>query len=125
MQVDANVRRSTPAPHGCIPEDIFQQDNVLPDVAKTVGNFCSAQHMQLLPWTAFSPDMLPIEHVFYLVCRRLARDLCPAASKHKRLLRIQMIRILFHKQIFVMCLTPDTSYSRIYSSAWWIHKILI
>ncbi|GFY18293.1 hypothetical protein TNCV_2046991 [Trichonephila clavipes] len=32
---------------------IFQQDNVHPHVAKTVRDFCSAQHMQLLPWPAY------------------------------------------------------------------------
>ncbi|GFW80419.1 transposable element Tcb1 transposase [Trichonephila clavipes] len=30
---------------------------------KTVRNFCSAQHMQLLSWPTYSPDMSPIEHV--------------------------------------------------------------
>ncbi|GFX64531.1 transposable element Tc1 transposase [Trichonephila clavipes] len=35
-----------------IPETIFQQDNARPHVAKTVRDFCSAQHMQLLPWPA-------------------------------------------------------------------------
>ncbi|GFV59170.1 transposable element Tc1 transposase [Trichonephila clavipes] len=46
-----------------IPGAIFQQDNARPHVAKTVRDFCSAQHMQLLPWSTYSPDMLPIEHV--------------------------------------------------------------
>ncbi|GFW27456.1 transposable element Tc1 transposase [Trichonephila clavipes] len=32
-----------------IPGTIFQQDNARPHVPKTVGDFCSAQHMQLLP----------------------------------------------------------------------------
>ncbi|PRD28099.1 UNVERIFIED_CONTAM: hypothetical protein NCL1_33460 [Trichonephila clavipes] len=45
--------------------------------------FCSAQHMQLLPWPAHSPDMLPIEHVWDFVGRRLARDPRPAVSKDK------------------------------------------
>ncbi|GFX64376.1 hypothetical protein TNCV_1413591 [Trichonephila clavipes] len=30
-------------------------------VAKTVRHFCSAQHVQLLPWPAYSPNMFPIE----------------------------------------------------------------
>ncbi|GFU91842.1 hypothetical protein TNCV_3192291 [Trichonephila clavipes] len=61
-----------------------------PQVAKTVGDFCSAQHMQL-PWPVYSPDMTPIEHVGYLVGRRLARDPRPAASKDELLLCIQAI----------------------------------
>ncbi|GFT33685.1 transposable element Tc1 transposase [Trichonephila clavipes] len=46
-----------------IPGAIFQQHNTRPHVAKTVRDFCSAQHMQLLPWPAYSPVMSPIEHV--------------------------------------------------------------
>ncbi|GFV40808.1 transposable element Tcb1 transposase [Trichonephila clavipes] len=45
--------------------------------------------MQLLPWSAFSPDMSPIVHVCNLVGRRLARDSCPVASKDELALRIQ------------------------------------
>ncbi|GFV70678.1 transposable element Tc1 transposase [Trichonephila clavipes] len=74
-----------------IPGAIFQQDNALPHVAKTVRDFCSAQHMQPLPRPANSPDMLPIEHVWDLVGRRLARDPCPAASKDELWLRVQAI----------------------------------
>ncbi|GFY20239.1 transposable element Tcb2 transposase [Trichonephila clavipes] len=71
-----------------IPGAIFEQDNARPRVAKTVRDFCSAQHVQLLPWSAYSPDMSPIEHVGDLVGRRLARDPYPAASKNELLLRI-------------------------------------
>ncbi|GFU04742.1 hypothetical protein TNCV_4377701 [Trichonephila clavipes] len=46
----------------------------------TVRDFCSAQHMQLLRWRAYSPHMSPIEHVWDLVGRRIARDPSPAAS---------------------------------------------
>ncbi|GFX95078.1 transposable element Tc1 transposase [Trichonephila clavipes] len=74
-----------------IPGAIFQQDNAHPHVAKTVRDFCSAQHMQLLPWPAYSPDMSSIEHVWDLVGRRFARGLRPAASKDELLLRIHAI----------------------------------
>ncbi|GFV61246.1 hypothetical protein TNCV_500381 [Trichonephila clavipes] len=73
------------------PGAIFQQDNARPRVAKTVRDFCSAQHMPLLPWPAYSPDMSPIEQVWDQVGRRLARDPRPAASKDELLLRIQAI----------------------------------
>ncbi|GFW43034.1 transposable element Tcb2 transposase [Trichonephila clavipes] len=66
-----------------------RQDNARPPVVKTVRDLCSAQHMQLLPWPVYSPDMSPIEHVWDLVGRRLASDLRPAASKDKLLLGIQ------------------------------------
>ncbi|GFY11067.1 hypothetical protein TNCV_4470531 [Trichonephila clavipes] len=69
---------------------MLQQDNARPHVEKTARDFCSAQHMQLLPWTPYSPDMSPIEYAWDLVDRRLARDPRPAASK-ELLLRIQSI----------------------------------
>ncbi|GFU41155.1 transposable element Tc1 transposase [Trichonephila clavipes] len=69
-----------------IPGAILKQDNARPHVAKTVGDFCSAQHMQLLPWPAYSPDMSPIEHMCDLIGRRLAHDPRPAALKDELLL---------------------------------------
>ncbi|GFU41132.1 hypothetical protein TNCV_1058601 [Trichonephila clavipes] len=72
----------------CIPGVIFQQDNAHPHVAKTVRDFCSAQHMQILLWPAYSPDISPIEHLWDLVDRCVARDPRPAASKDELLLRM-------------------------------------
>ncbi|GFX74245.1 transposable element Tcb2 transposase [Trichonephila clavipes] len=43
------------------------------------------------PWSVYSPDMSPIPHVWYLVGRRLVRDLRPAASKDEFLMRMQAI----------------------------------
>ncbi|GFX27210.1 transposable element Tcb2 transposase [Trichonephila clavipes] len=74
-----------------VPGAIFQRNNARPHVAKTARDFCSAQHMQLLSCPAYSPDMSPIEHVWDLVGRCLARDPRPAASKDELLLRIQAI----------------------------------
>ncbi|GFS95172.1 uncharacterized protein TNCV_2705181 [Trichonephila clavipes] len=39
------------------------------------------QHMQLLPWPAYSLDMSPIEHVWDWIGQRLAHDPRPEASK--------------------------------------------
>ncbi|GFV39814.1 transposable element Tc1 transposase [Trichonephila clavipes] len=66
------------------PGAIFQQVNARSHVAKTVRDFCSAQHMQLLPLSAYSPDMSPIELAWDLVGQSLARDERPAASKDER-----------------------------------------
>ncbi|GFT65132.1 transposable element Tcb2 transposase [Trichonephila clavipes] len=66
-------------------------DNARPPVAKIVRDFCSVQHMQLLPWPACSPDMSPIQHVRDLVGRHLTRDPRPVALKGVLLLRIQAI----------------------------------
>ncbi|GFT50373.1 hypothetical protein TNCV_4750731 [Trichonephila clavipes] len=76
---------------------MFQQDNARPHVAKTVRDFCSEQHMQLLPWPTYSLDMLPIEHMWDLVGRRLARGPHSAASKDELLLCIQAIWNSLHQ----------------------------
>ncbi|GFX86210.1 transposable element Tcb2 transposase [Trichonephila clavipes] len=70
---------------------IFHQDNARPHVEKTARDFCSVQHMTLLPWPAYLLDTSSIEHVWDLVGRGLARDPRPAASKDELLLRIQAI----------------------------------
>ncbi|GFV30534.1 transposable element Tcb2 transposase [Trichonephila clavipes] len=85
----------------CLPECVIERhsglttgvmlDNARSYIAKTVRDFCSAQHTQLLPWPAYSPDMSPIEHVWDWVGRRLARNPRPAVSKDELLLRIQAI----------------------------------
>ncbi|GFX04066.1 transposable element Tcb2 transposase [Trichonephila clavipes] len=98
---DGRIRVRRYASEHCLPECVIErhngltpgvmQDNARRHIAKTVRDFCSAQHMQLLSWPAYSSDMSPIEHVWDLVCRRLARDPRPAASKDELLLRIQAI----------------------------------
>ncbi|GFX45481.1 transposable element Tcb2 transposase [Trichonephila clavipes] len=74
-----------------IPRAIFQQVNARPHVAKTVPDFCSAQHMQLLPWPVYSADASSIKHVLDLVGGRLARDPRSEASKDELMMRIQAI----------------------------------
>ena len=41
---------------------IFPQDEARPDVAITGRDFSLAEHKQLLPRPAYSPDISPIEH---------------------------------------------------------------
>ncbi|GFW72285.1 hypothetical protein TNCV_703221 [Trichonephila clavipes] len=82
-----------------IPGPISQQYNARLHVAKTVRDFCPAQHMPLLPWLAYWSDMSPIEHLCDLIDRRLAGDSHPlqfqrTSSAYKQ------YRILFHKQTF-------------------------
>lgn len=72
-----------------IPGAIFQQDNARPHVARNVQDFFSAEHIQLLPWPPYSPDMSPIEHVWDFVGRRLARDPRPTSSTDELWIRIQ------------------------------------
>ncbi|GFU23703.1 hypothetical protein TNCV_2340991 [Trichonephila clavipes] len=70
-----------------IPGVIFQQDNV----ANTVEDFCSAQHMHFLSWPAYLPDLSLIELMWNLVDWCLAPDPRPATSKDELFLRIQAI----------------------------------
>ncbi|GFW13157.1 transposable element Tc1 transposase [Trichonephila clavipes] len=98
---DGHIRVRRYAGVRCLPECVIErhsgltpgvrQDNTRPHVAKTVPDFCSAQHIQLLPWPAYSPDMSSIKYVWDLVGRRFARDSCPAVSKDELLLRIKVI----------------------------------
>ncbi|GFV72031.1 transposable element Tc1 transposase [Trichonephila clavipes] len=89
------------------PGAIFQQNNARPHVAKTIRDLCSALDMQLLPRPAYSPNMSPIEQVWDLVGRYLARDLRLVASKKKKFwCAYKQYEILFYKQTFKICLTP-------------------
>ncbi|GFX12109.1 transposable element Tcb2 transposase [Trichonephila clavipes] len=91
---DGRIRVRRYAGERCLPEWVIErhsgltpgvmQDNARPQVAKTVLDFSSSQHMQLLSWPAYSLDMSPIEHLWDLVGRRLARDPLPAASKDEQ-----------------------------------------
>ncbi|GFV64621.1 transposable element Tcb1 transposase [Trichonephila clavipes] len=82
--------QAIPFPQG-FPGAVFQQDNARPHVAKTVKSYLDSQQVQLLPWPAHSPDMSPIEHVWDIVGRRLARDLRPVSLTDELWLRIQTI----------------------------------
>ncbi|GFX99494.1 transposable element Tc1 transposase [Trichonephila clavipes] len=84
---------------------VFQQDNARLHVANTFRDFLSSHHMQLLPWPAQFPDMLPIEHVWILLV---------GVSFVIRVLQLQKTNfcyaykqygVLLHKQTFKICLT--------------------
>ncbi|GFU46201.1 transposable element Tc1 transposase [Trichonephila clavipes] len=84
-----------------LPGALFQQGNARPLVAKTVKSYLDSQQVQLHPWPAHSPDMSQIEHVWDIVGRRLART-----SKTNFGCAYKQYGILFHRQIFKICLTP-------------------
>ncbi|GFT78124.1 transposable element Tc1 transposase [Trichonephila clavipes] len=89
-----------------IPGAIFQLDNARPHVAKTVRDFCSAQHMQLLLWPAYSLDMWPIEHVWvWLVGISLVIHVLQL-QKTNFCCAYKQYGILFHKQTFKICSNP-------------------
>ncbi|GFV20545.1 transposable element Tcb1 transposase [Trichonephila clavipes] len=74
-----------------LPGAVFQQDNACPHVTKTVKSYLDSQQVQLLPWPVYLPDMSPIEHVWDVIGRRLARDLRPVTSTEELWLCIQTI----------------------------------
>ncbi|GFW70505.1 uncharacterized protein TNCV_1978431 [Trichonephila clavipes] len=87
---------------------IFQQDNASPHDAKTVRDFTSAQHMQLLLWSSYSPNISSMEHV-----RKFGWSVSHSSFVSRSFLKTNFCRtykqygILFHKQTFKICLTPS------------------
>ena len=71
------------------PYAIFQQDNACPHVARIVQDFFQRRQVSLLPWSARSLDMSPIEHVWDMVGRRLIRQCSPAPTPDALWTRIQ------------------------------------
>ena len=49
----------------------LQQDNASPHVVRVVTDFLTQNNVNVLPWTAISPDLSPIEHVWDEMQRRL------------------------------------------------------
>jgi transposase len=43
---------------------MFQHDNARPHVARICAEFLEAENVPVLPWPAYSPDMLPIQHIW-------------------------------------------------------------
>ncbi|KAJ8883470.1 hypothetical protein PR048_015314 [Dryococelus australis] len=62
------------------PPAIFQQDNTRPHVTRNVQAFFNKRCVPLLPWTARSPDMSPMEHVWDMSGRRPYRHGPPATT---------------------------------------------
>ena len=50
---------------------MFQHDNARPHVARVCTQFLEAENVPVLSWPPYSPDMLPIEHVWDALDRRV------------------------------------------------------
>ncbi|GFU01870.1 transposable element Tc3 transposase [Trichonephila clavipes] len=59
---------------------IFQQDNARPHVARIVQRFFVDHQIELLPWPARSPDLSPIEKMWFMVAQRLTQITPPATT---------------------------------------------
>ncbi|GFV09415.1 transposable element Tcb1 transposase [Trichonephila clavipes] len=58
---------------------IFQQDNARPHVARIAHSFFANHQIELLPWSACSPDLSPIENMLSMVAQRLTHVTPPDA----------------------------------------------
>ncbi|GFT16606.1 transposable element Tcb1 transposase [Trichonephila clavipes] len=63
---------------------IFHQDNARPHVARIVQRFFVNHQIELLPWPARFPDLLPIENMWSMVAQRLTQITPPPTSCHTR-----------------------------------------
>ncbi|GFV63813.1 DDE_3 domain-containing protein [Trichonephila clavipes] len=61
--VDDILRPHTGPFLNSLPGAIFQQDNARPHTARVAPDFI--RHFQTLPWPACSPDLSPVEHLWY------------------------------------------------------------
>ncbi|GFU40813.1 transposable element Tcb1 transposase [Trichonephila clavipes] len=59
---------------------IFQQDNARPHVTHIVQKFFVNHRIELLHWLACSPNLSPIENMWYMVAQRLTQITPPAAT---------------------------------------------
>ena len=51
---------------------VFQQDNARPHTARITREYMQQENVEVLPWSAYSPDLSPIEHLWDQLGRRLA-----------------------------------------------------
>ncbi|GFY08830.1 transposable element Tcb2 transposase [Trichonephila clavipes] len=100
VEHDGHIRVRRYVSERCLPQCVIKRqsgltsevmDNARPHVASNVQTFLSAQHMQLLPWSAYSLDISRIEHVWDFVGWDLSRDPRPTASKDTFWVCIQTI----------------------------------
>ncbi|GFT15137.1 uncharacterized protein TNCV_3141941 [Trichonephila clavipes] len=92
----------------CIMDDPIcyelRQDNARQHVAKTVRDFYSAQHMQLLPWSAYSLNMsVP----GYKDCSKTLEDL-----RNTIRMKTDNIRVIVLEKATKVCTDTLASYSR-------------
>ena len=50
---------------------ILMHDNARPHVARICRQFLNRNNVNVLPWPSVSPDMSPIEHIWYYLGRKV------------------------------------------------------
>ncbi|GFX82386.1 transposable element Tcb1 transposase [Trichonephila clavipes] len=63
--------------------------NARPHVARNVQKFFVNNQIELLPWPARSPDLLPIENMWSMIAQRLAQITPPAATPDQLWQRVE------------------------------------
>ncbi|GFT54283.1 transposable element Tcb2 transposase [Trichonephila clavipes] len=100
LMSDTSIRRRLQWPHEYRAWQADWHQVVFSDKSRfNLWDLTAAFVLDVMPpntWNLFlglliHPDMSPIEHVWYLFGRRLARDMYPAATKDELLLRMQAI----------------------------------
>ena len=64
----------------CLSTAIFHQDNARPNMARVVQGFFVNHQIELLLWSARSPDLSPIENMWSMVAQWLTQITSPAAT---------------------------------------------
>ncbi|GFU31572.1 transposable element Tc1 transposase [Trichonephila clavipes] len=57
------------------PDFLFMDDNVRPHRTLTVEELLESEDITRMDWTAYSPDLNPIEHVWDALLRRIVASL--------------------------------------------------
>ncbi|GFW11903.1 transposable element Tcb1 transposase [Trichonephila clavipes] len=68
---------------------IFQQDNARPHVARIVQRFFVNHQIELLPWPAHTPGLLPIENMWSMVAQRLTQITPPSTTQNQLWQRVE------------------------------------
>ncbi|GFU86303.1 transposable element Tcb1 transposase [Trichonephila clavipes] len=68
---------------------IFQQYNPRPHVSRIVQRLFVNHQIELLPWPARSPDLSPIENMWFIVAQRLIQIAPPAATADQLSQRVE------------------------------------
>ncbi|GFU01414.1 transposable element Tcb1 transposase [Trichonephila clavipes] len=68
---------------------IFQEDNARPHVTRIVQRFFVNHKIELLPWTARSPNLSLIENMWSMVAQRLTQIKPPAATTDQLWQRVE------------------------------------
>ncbi|GFW74528.1 DDE_3 domain-containing protein [Trichonephila clavipes] len=64
-------------PRGMGVEFLFMDDNVRPHHANIVDECHQSEDITRMDWPAYSPDLIPIEHVWDMLGRRIAARQLP------------------------------------------------